>query len=393
MLPTSITLRAKAERRLQKGHLWIFNDEVESYPQGLKAGDIVQICNSRGRSLGTGIANPKSNIFIRLLLSDTEKLDASFFIERISAAKHRRETFLGEKEETYRAVFGESDLLPGLIADKYGSYIALQTFSAGMDYAKNAVIEALLHVFPMTKGIIEKNNIRMRTLEGLEPAEGVVWGEIPDRILTQENGLRISVDLAGGQKTGYFLDQRFNRSEVRRLAEGRNVLDCFTNQGGFALNAALGGAKCVIGVDISQSAIDACRENATINRISSAEFIKDDAFGFLKSQAKSGVLYDMIILDPPAFTKSKKNVPQALRGYAEINRLAMKMLPPGGLLATASCSHHVSEQSFIEIVHQQAASLYRRLRYVYRGMQSPDHPMLLGMPETGYLKFFIFEMI
>lgn len=388
-----IILKQKAERRIQGGHLWIFDDETEKPPDEFVAGSLVKVVNSRGRSLGVGIANPNSTIYVRLLLSDTENLSSEFFTERIAQAKKRRELLLPAGEETYRAVFGESDLLPGLIVDKYDDYFAVQTFSVGMDSAKNAIVEAIRTVFPSVKGIVEKNETRMRQLEGLPAVEGVLWGEIPDVINTSENGLKLGIDVLGGQKTGYFLDQRPNRAEVRRLAFGRRVLDCFTNQGGFALNAALGGATSVTGVDISQNAVEICRRNATLNNIAVADFIKSDAFDFLKSQAKSGERYDMIILDPPAFTKSKKNIAQAARGYAEINRLAMKMLPPGGLLATASCSHHISEEYFIEIIRQQAASLYRRMRFAYRGMQSPDHPALLGMPETRYLKFLIFEMV
>lgn len=392
MLLPVLTLKQKAERRIYRGHLWIFKDELESVPEGLPSGALVRILSPRGRSLGTGMYNSVSTITVRLLLSETEELSTEFFSERLLRAKRYRELLLPD-EETYRAVFGESDLLPGLIADKYGDYFAIQTFSAGMDAAKDAIATAIRTVFPETKGIIEKNETRMRLLEGLSAIEQTLWGEIPETLITAENGLKLCIDLAGGQKTGYFLDQRPNRAEVRRLAAGRRTLDCFTNQGGFALNAALGGATEVIGVDISQSAVDACNRNAELNGIANAQFVKEDAFGFLKNAAKSGENYDLIILDPPAFTKSKKNIAQAVRGYAEINRLALKMLPPGGLLATASCSHHISEELFVETVQQQAASLYKRLRFVYRGMQSPDHPVLLGMPETRYLKFFIFEVI
>ena len=387
-----IRLQQKAERRIQRGHLWIFKDEVESIPDGLSAGALVKLENSRGRSLGTGMCNPDSTIFIRLLLGDIEELSQEFFVNRLKRARAYRELLLPTGEETYRVAFGESDLLPGLIIDKYGNYFAVQTVAAAMNDAIQNIIAAICEVFPAAEGIIEKNNSRMRTLEGLPAIEGVIWGKAPERIITSENGLLLGIDILGGQKTGYFLDQRVNRAEIRRIASGRRTLDCFTNQGGFALNAALGGASEVFGVDISQSAVDACRSNATLNGIT-ANFVKADVFDFLKNKTKSEERYDLIILDPPAFTKSKRNIPQAVRGYAEINRLAMKLLPSGGLLATASCSHHISEELFLDTVHQQASSLYHRMRLVFRGCQSPDHPILQGMIETQYLKFFIFEML
>jgi 23S rRNA (cytosine1962-C5)-methyltransferase len=300
-------------------------------------------------------------------------------------------------------VFGESDFLPGLVIDRYSDaeadYFVLQTLSVGMDMRKDTICEALRSVFPNTKAIIEKNNSALRKHDGLDQRESVLWGEVPEKIQMTENGVVSALSLMEGQKTGYFLDQKLNRLKVKELASGLRVLDCFTNQGGFALHAALGGAVSALGLDSSASAIERCRTNAQVNKVDEkTTFECEEVLDYLHAAADrfttSGErLWDMIILDPPAFAKSRAQVPQAKRGYAKINRMALRILPPGGFLVTGSCSHHVSEETLLGVIQEEAQRERRRLRLVFRGGQSPCHPVLASMPETAYLKFFVFEVV
>jgi 23S rRNA (cytosine1962-C5)-methyltransferase len=296
-------------------------------------------------------------------------------------------------EEAYRLVFGEADLLSGLIVDVYGQYAALQMLSAGMDRAKPHVIEALRQVLPDLKGIIEKNTAQTRKKEGLELVDAVVWGEIPERVLVRENGLALEIDLLGGQKTGYFLDQKINRRVVGSLSAGRSVLDCFCNVGGFALNAAMGGAAMALGVDSSEAAISSAIRHAEINGLDNCQFVKANVFDLLREHIEHERVWDMVVLDPPSFAKSRSAIRGALAGYSELNRSALKLLRPGGLLVSSSCTQLVSEHDLLDILYRESARIRKRLRLVHRGSQAPDHPVLLSMPETQYLKFLVFEVI
>lgn len=385
-----LKLKPKKHNRVRGGHLWIFKDELAEHAE-IPAGSIVRVHTDYDYDLGVGFYNPISQFAVRLLLWHDD-IDESFFAERISAALRLRER-LFPNENTYRLVFGESDFLPGLIIDRYNDYFAIQLLSAGTEAKKQEIIYALRMLFPQLKGVIAKNDSQLREKEGLEKTEEVLFGEIPDEIYASENNVILAISLTHGQKTGYFLDQRFNRKFVGELARGMRVLDCFTNQGGFALHAALGGAVESTGIDISEQAIESCKKNAALNNLSNCTFIKEDVFDFLKEAAQSGKKWDMIILDPPAFTKSKQNIPQAKRGYSEINRQALRCIPAGGFLASSSCSHHISEELFLDIIQEEAKRINRKLKIVFRGMQSPCHPIYLPMPETRYLKFFVFEVI
>ncbi|HYF04387.1 MAG TPA: class I SAM-dependent rRNA methyltransferase [Patescibacteria group bacterium] len=390
---TTLTLKNKHDRRLKSGHLWVFSNELESIPTDIKSGSLVQVVSARGESFGTGVYNPQSLIAVRLLKTDAETLDTEFFAERFKRAKElRARLFPGE--HTYRLIFGESDFLPGLVIDRFEDYFSLQILSAGMEKHLPQIQEALLKTFPDTNGIFEKNTSHLRNLEGLELREGVIWGKIPEEIKIYENGIQLSISLLKGQKTGYFLDQRLNRQRVADFSPGLKVLDCFTNQGGFALNAEKGGACEVLGVDISQTAVDAGFKNAKLNNFTDKiSFKTADVFEFLKAEVAAKNSWDMIILDPPAFTKSRKTVPAAKKGYASINRLALQLIEPGGYLVTSSCSQHLEEQTFYELIQQEADHTQCELQLVFRGMQSPDHPVLPQMPETQYLKFFIFRVL
>lgn len=420
----TLTLKPRNYDRLRKGHAWVFSNDVEQIPTEIEAGSLVEVREAGGgRSYGAAMFNPNSLITARLLgtsidelsgnspdaASDSTSHDLSveFFQERIQRAWLLRKRVF-PTETSYRLVFGESDLLPGLVIDKYSSlnsedYFVLQTLSVGMDRRIQTISTALRNIFPNTKAIIEKNNSALRQMDGLEQRESVLWGDIPPELAISENNILFSLSLLEGQKTGYFLDQKVNRLKIKELCAGMRMLDCFTNQGGFALHAAAGGAREVLGLDSSEAAIKRCRINAALNGMEAiARFETSDVFDYLHALAQerdaafqlpSDKRWDCIILDPPAFAKSKKTVPQAVRGYAKINRAALKLLPKGGLLATGSCSHHVSEQILWDIIQAEALRERRRLRLIFRGMQSPCHPVLASMPETNYLKFFIFEVL
>jgi 23S rRNA (cytosine1962-C5)-methyltransferase len=405
-----ITLKPRHNERLRAGHTWIFSNELQHVPKELEAGSLVEVQDANTRSYGTALFHPNSLISARLLGTSIDALSVDFFAERIRAALRLRER-LFPRETSYRLVFGESDFLPGLVIDRYCSsaegtigddYFVLQTLSAGMDTRVEMICEALRRVFPRTKAIVEKNNSALRQHDGLELRESVLWGDVPAELPISENGITFSLSLLHGQKTGYFLDQKLNRLKIKELCGGMRVMDCFTNQGGFALHAAAGGAREVLGLDSSESAIDRCRINTGLNGMGNqARFETSDVFDFLHSEAAKrdanfqmppDQRWDCIILDPPAFAKSRKAVPQALRGYAKLNRAALKLLPKGGFLATGSCSHHVSESALFSVIQEEAVRERRQLRLVFRGMQSPCHPILVNMAETQYLKFFIFEV-
>ncbi len=383
-----LRLKPQAHKRIRGGHPWVFQDELAERPS-LDAGTIVRVVTDYDYDLGLGMYNAQSQIVVRLL--NTQRFDLEFFVQRIGNALHLRERLFAP-ETAYRLVFGESDFLPGLVVDRYSDYLALQFLSAGMDRHRELVVEALRSVLPSVQGMVAKNDSPLRTREGLQRKTEVLFGSIPEYISMQENGLRFDLQLESGQKTGYFLDQRLNRAFVRSISRNLRVLDCFTNQGGFALHAADGAAREVVGVDSSAQAVSSCTHNAELNNFAQCSFVEADVFDYLKQQAAEGQKWDMVILDPPAFTRSKAQVAQAKRGYAEINRQALKLIPAGGFLVSASCSHHVSETMLMDVIRDEARRINRQLKLIHRGEQSPCHPILLSMPETHYLKFLVFEV-
>ena len=385
----TISLKRNADNRIKFGHLWVFSNELQEIPK-LQPGVVVKVVDSNQKSYGFGFYNPASLISVRLL--KTEILPSvQLFIERIAISKALRQSLLGDIEMC-RLVFGESDLLPGLIIDKYSNYFAIQILSAGMELMKSEIVQALLEIFPETKGIIEKNDTKLREIEGLPLISTVLFGEIPEKFISQEQGVQLELSLSEGQKTGYFLDQRINRKFVRTISRGLSVLDCYTNQGGFALNAGIGGAERIAAIDCSETALNAVSRNAELNGLK-IETIKADVAEYLSKAVERNEKWDMIILDPPAFAKNQKSVPKAKAAYAKINRLAMKMLNPNGYLIASSCSHHVFEDVFKDAIYRESCKLGKQLKQVYRGGQSPDHPILLSLPETQYLKFFVFQVV
>ncbi len=387
----TLTLKPREERRLRDGHLWAYRDELVHAPDAVP-GELVRLVAHDGSSLGSGVYNPLSKIAVRMVGGELDAIDTDFFIRRFTSSLDLRRRVL-PGQEAYRLIFGEADMLSGLIVDIYGQYAAIQMLSAGMDRAKPHIVEALRIVLPELQGVIEKNTAQTRKKEGLELVDAVVWGAVPERVHVRENGLALEVDLVGGQKTGYFLDQKLNRRVVGSLSSGRRVLDCFCNVGGFALNAAAGGASLALGVDSSAAAIQGARRHAEINGLSHCTFEQANVFDLLREHVQQGVCWDMVVLDPPSFAKSRSAIRGALAGYAELNRTAMKLLRPGGLLVSSSCTQLVSEHDLLDILYREAARIRKRLRLVHRGSQAPDHPVLLAMPETQYLKFLVFEVL
>ena len=395
----------KAERSLTAGHPWVYGEEIIREPETApENGALVDVVSRRGSYLGTGLLSLHSKIRIRLLSrSANDRFDEAFWRRRLEYAWAYRRTVMGPEDlDCCRIVFGEADQLPGLTVDKFGDILVTQTLCLGTELRKDWIFPALVQAMEAggqpIRGIYQRNDVKIRELEGLEQNKGwypLAGKPLPESTQTEivENGIRYLVDFENGQKTGFFLDQKYNRRAAAKLARGKRVLDCFTHTGSFALNAALGGAEHVTAVDVSQAAVDLARANAVRNGLEDRmDFVCADVFDLLPAlEGKHD--YDFIILDPPAFTKSRKTTDNAMRGYKEINYRAMKLLPRGGYLATASCSHFATEERFIQMLRQAAADAGRQLRQIEARQQAPDHPILWNVEETNYLKFFLFQVV
>lgn len=381
--------------RIFHGHDWVYGTEVRTVFGNPKPGDVVLLKDQRDRYLGSAMYNPHSQIVARRFSRRKQDLDRDFFARRISQALALRERYL-PGEELLRVVWSESDGLPGLIVDRYRDVLVVQTLTMAM-YQRLGLIRDILGDLFRPRSIIVRNDSPMLLAEGIEPETYVAYGEQPEPFVAEGRGLKFLVDLATGQKTGLYLDQLQNYQEVARFARGRRVLDCFCNQGGFALACAKAGAASVTAVDISGEAIASVRRNAELNGVQ-VEAVEENAFDFLKRESdkvRNGAdpQWDMIILDPPSFTRNKKSLAGALRGYKEIHLRAMQMLPVGGVLSTFSCSHHINSDVFRRTIGEAAVDGHSTLRLVQTHGQSPDHPILLNIPETEYLKGFTFEMV
>ena len=401
------TVSRKAQAALEGGHPWVYADELRALPDTApENGALVDLVSEKGRYLGTGMLSEQSKIRVRLLSRNAnDRFDEAFWRRRLQWAwDYRKQVLSPEELSCCRVVFGESDALPGLTVDRFGPYLVTQTLSVGIEQRKELLFPLLAEVLradgQQIRGIYERNDVALREKEGL--LEGKGFFALPGQPLPQEttveiveNGVRYLVDFENGQKTGFVLDQKYNRRAVGRLARGRRVLDCFTHTGSFALNAAAGGAEHVTAVDVSESAVALARENARRNGLEGKmDFVAADVFDLLpRLAAEGGSRYDFIILDPPAFTKSRRTVEAAMRGSKEINYRAMKLLPRGGYLATCSCSHFASEPLFIRMLHAAARDAGVQLRQIEARQQAPDHPILWGVEETNYLKFFLFQVI
>jgi 23S rRNA (cytosine1962-C5)-methyltransferase len=387
----SLYLKPKEHHRIQKGHLWVFSNELANVPRDIASGETVKLFTHDKKFLGTGFYNPHSLISVRLISCKDEQPDKEFFKKKFLEALKLRE-IIYNKEETnaYRLVHGESDGLPGLIVDRFNQAIVLQAFSAGMDIHLQLICDVLQELFSPTV-IIVRNESPLRELEGLTIYKDVVRGERSETVQTiYDAGITYEVNLFEGQKTGFFLDQRENRRIIRKLSENAEVLDVFTNDGGFALNALYGGACSAILIDASNEALQRADRNAQLNKFTEYSLVAEDAFDTLDQMVESKESFNLVVLDPPSFTKSRKNLPGALKAYKRLNKLGLQLVKNGGFLATASCSHHVSEEDFLQSVHQAALSAGCQLRLIHKNSQPFDHPVLLAMPETSYLKFACF---
>lgn len=401
-----LTITKKGERAARSGHPWVYGEEVTHVEGTYQTGDIVDVYSDKDRYLGTGFANDISKIRVRIVSRNAnDRFDEAFWQRRVKYALDYRKTVMGDKDfACCRLIFGDADDMPGLTVDRYNDVLVAQTLCYGMDQVKPVIFKALvdeLAAMGVTiRGIYERNDVKVRKLDGMEEYKG--WYEAdflpqPGSVLTtiDENGILYDVDVENGQKTGFFLDQKYNRLAVAKIAAGKHVLDCFTHTGAFALNAAKGGAASVTAVDISQEAVDMTNENIRRNGLEAIVTAKQaNVFDLLTDLADHKCHdYDFIILDPPAFTKSGHTVHNAIRGYKEINLKAMKLLPRGGYLATCSCSHFMRDDLFRRMLHDAAKDAGVRLRQIEGRQQSPDHPILWNVPETNYLKFYLFQVV
>ena len=396
----------KGERAARGGHPWVFGEEVTKIEGEYANGDLVDVVTSKGKYLGTGFVNDHSKIRVRIISTNTnDKFDEAFWERRLRYALDYRLTVMGERDfNCCRLIFGEADMFPGLTVDRYNDLLVTQTLSLGIEMRKQMLFELLIKILremgQEIRGLYERNDVRIRLLEGME--EGKHWFATdlcpePGAVTTEivENGIEYTVDVENGQKTGFFLDQKYNRQAIAKIAKGKHVLDCFTHTGSFALNAAKGGAASVTAVDISAEAVQMAEHNAAINNCSDVMHgLQANVFDLLSDLFnKHSREYDFIILDPPAFTKSGSTVKNAIRGYKEINLKAMKLLPRGGYLATCSCSHFMKEELFVKMLQDAAHDTNVSLRQIEARQQSPDHPILWQVPETNYLKFYIFQVV
>ncbi len=384
---STIILKPGKDRRLRAGHSWVYAGEVADLTGDPKDGDEVEIRDHRGRSQGRGLLNTQSQIIVRRFTTQDEPLDENFFRRRLQAA------FAYRQGDTCRLVFSEADQLPGLIADRFGDVVVIQALTLGIDQRKQMILR-LLREFLQPRAILERSDAPSRRLEGLPETKGALYGEANGLTTINVHGVQFAVNLLDDQKTGFFLDQAENYRLVGERCAGKKVLDCFTYHGGFALFAAQAGAASVEAIEISAPAVARAQRNAELNNATgNVTFQCANAFDVLKQYDAAKRQFDVVILDPPTFTRTKQNVEDALRGYKEINLRALKMLPPGGLLATFTCSHHIGPDLFMDAVLDAAADARKTVRLVQRLTQAPDHPILPAIPETEYLKGLLLEVI
>lgn len=387
---STVILKPGKEKRVYTRHPWIFRSDIDSTEGTVQPGDIVKVRSFRGKFLAKAFYNPNSQIALRIMSYRDEPIDRDFIFRRVHEAVEYRRTFADLR--SCRLIFAESDRLPALIADSFGDIIVIQCLALGMERFKNDVVDALVQEMH-PRGIWERNDVPVRKLEGLEMTTGLLYGEVPDLVEISENGVRFFVDVKEGQKTGFFLDQKENRAAIAPFVKGKRVLDCFTHTGSFALHAGFYGAAEVTGVDISAYACEFAEKNARLNSLEDrVHFIEANAFDLLAEKSRAGEKYDVIILDPPAFTKSRSTLENAIRGYKEINLRAMKMIVPGGILITCSCSQHVLPGQFRSMVQDAANDAHVLLRQIEFRTQGKDHPILPAAQETEYLKCGIYQV-
>lgn len=393
----TITLLDGVHKKIAQGHPWVYRTQINSYPwpEGAEPapGDLVDVCDSRGVYLGTGVYNPESMLTVRILTRRRENIDGELIRARVKAALDYRRLLEQPDTDCRRLIFAEADRLPGVIADQYADVIVMQILSFGMERFRRDIAEELISQCRPACLILQHEEA-VRAKEGLPLEREIYYGSAPDSVDIMENGIRLRIDLAGGQKTGYYLDQKANHAAIRPFVRNKNVLDCFCYNGGFALNAAFGGAGAVTAIDISDIAIAAAKQNARLNNLESRiKFKTANVFDYLRQAVKDKELFDVIVLDPPAFAKNHAAKAAAVRGYKEINLSALKLLEPGGIMVTHSCSFHMSEALFVETVFEAARNARRTVRVIDLRRQDRDHPVLAGYPESHYLKSLWLEVL
>ncbi|MBA3240978.1 MAG: class I SAM-dependent rRNA methyltransferase [Acidobacteria bacterium] len=383
-----ITITRRGAERARAGHLWIYRSDVRD-AGGSAGGSVVRVRDERGRFVARALYSDRSEIALRLLTLKDEEIDREWWRRRLREALARR-AGADADADAYRLVYSEGDLLPSLIVDRYADVLVVQTLSQGTEALKGMLVELLVEETG-ARSVVERNDVRVRMLEGLPMHAGVLYGEPPDLLEVVQHGVRFEVSPLGGQKTGAFLDQRENHLAALRYARGR-ALDCFTFNGGFALSIAAA-CESVLGLDVSAEAVASARRNAELNGASNVEFREANVFDALRAMEDAGERFQTVVLDPPAFAKNRASVPAAARGYKEINLRALKLLEPGGMLVTCTCSYHMSEQMFLDVIAEAASDARRRVQLVERRTQSRDHPVLVGVPETLYLKCVVARVI
>ncbi|MDO4324387.1 MAG: class I SAM-dependent rRNA methyltransferase [Lachnospiraceae bacterium] len=391
-----VTLKKGEGRALKSGGLWIFDNEIDKVQGEFENGDIVAVRDFDGYGMGSGFINEKSKIRVRMLTRNPhQEIDEEFLRMRVQNAweYRKRVTDTG----SCRLIFGEADFLPGIVVDKFSDVLVVQSLALGIDRLKETIVRLIKEVLAadgiLIRGVYERSDAKVRRQEGMELYKGFLGEHFDTNVEIEENGVRYMVDVQEGQKTGFFLDQKYNRRAIQKLCAGAKVLDCFTHTGSFALNAGLGGAASVLGVDASELGVEQARQNARLNKMEDrVKFLCADVFDLLPELEEKGERFDVIILDPPAFTKSRNSVKNAVKGYREINLRAMKLVKDGGFLATCSCSHFMTYELFTQTVHQAARNVHKRLRQVEYRTQAPDHPILWAAEESYYLKFYIFQV-
>lgn len=391
-----VTLKKGGGRELKAGGMWIYDNEIDTFSDGVTDGGLVELHDFDGYFMGIGFVNRKSKITVRMLSRHEKNIDEKFIEQRVrDAVDYRIKTV---DTSSCRLVFGEADFLPGIVIDKFSDVLVVESLALGIDRLKPLIIEKLKQVLAEydmpVRGVYERSDAKVRLLEGMERFKGFIGEEFDTKVEIVENGVKYYVDVQDGQKTGFFLDQKYNRRAIGNLCKGAKVLDCFTHTGSFALNAGISGAASVLGVDASELAVNQARENAKLNGLEDiVHFQCADVFDLLPELEKKGEKFDVVILDPPAFTKSRNSIKNAVKGYREINLRGMKLVKDGGFLATCSCSHFMDPELFTKTIGEAARNVHKRLRQIEYRTQSPDHPILWAVDESLYLKFYIFQVV
>ena len=391
-----VTLKKGGGRELKAGGMWIYDNEIDTFSDGVTDGGLVELHDFDGYFMGIGFVNRKSKITVRMLSRHEKNIDEKFIEQRVrDAVDYRIKTV---DTSSCRLIFGEADFLPGIVIDKFSDVLVVESLALGIDRLKPLIIEKLKQVLAEydmpVRGVYERSDAKVRLLEGMERFKGFIGEEFDTKVEIVENGVKYYVDVQDGQKTGFFLDQKYNRRAIGNLCKGAKVLDCFTHTGSFALNAGISGAASVLGVDASELAVNQARENAKLNGLEDiVHFQCADVFDLLPELEKKGEKFDVVILDPPAFTKSRNSIKNAVKGYREINLRGMKLVKDGGFLATCSCSHFMDPELFTKTIGEAARNVHKRLRQIEFRTQAPDHPVLWASDSSLYLKFYIFQVV